>query len=168
MPYLHGMEYEELTELTYIKKKDNQSNLSWTLNCGNHDDVVKWKHFPRYWPFVQGIHRSPVNSPHKGQWRRALMISLICVWINGWVNNPEVGDLRCYLAHFDFTVMLKANTVHCNQYALILHFGTVCYGSILPTPYSIISRAFRVIVWLTSANHQTPMIWRPLMSISMA
>ena len=30
-----------------------------------HDDVIKWKHFPRYWPFV---HRSPVNSPHKGQW----------------------------------------------------------------------------------------------------
>ena len=32
-----------------------------------HDDVIKWKHFPRYWPFVQGIHRPPVNSPHKGQ-----------------------------------------------------------------------------------------------------
>ena len=38
-----------------------------------HDDVIKWKHFPRYWPFVRGIHRSPVNSPHKGQWRRASM-----------------------------------------------------------------------------------------------
>ena len=24
-----------------------------------HDDVVKWKHFPRYWPFVRGIHRFP-------------------------------------------------------------------------------------------------------------
>ena len=34
-----------------------------------HDDVIKWKHFPRYWPFVRGIHRSPVNSQHKGQWR---------------------------------------------------------------------------------------------------
>ena len=43
-----------------------------------HDDVIKWKHFPRYWPFVRGIHRSPVNSPHKGQWRGALMFSLIC------------------------------------------------------------------------------------------
>ena len=38
-----------------------------------HDDVIKWKHFPRYWPFVRGIHRSPVNSPHKDQWRGALM-----------------------------------------------------------------------------------------------
>ena len=44
--------------------------------------VIKWKHFPRYWPFVRGIHRSPVNSPHKGKWRGALMFPLICVWIN--------------------------------------------------------------------------------------
>ena len=70
-----------------------------------HDDVIKWKHFPRYWPFVRGIHRSPVNSPHKGQWRGALMFSLICVWINGWVNNREAGDLRHYCAHYDVTVM---------------------------------------------------------------
>ena len=72
-----------------------------------HDDVIKWKHFPRNWPFVRGIHRSPVNSPHKGQWRRALMFSLISVWINGWVNNREAGDLRCYRPHYDVTVMIK-------------------------------------------------------------
>ena len=46
-----------------------------------HDDVIKWRHFPRYWPFVRGIHRWPVNSPHKGQWRGALMLSLIWAWI---------------------------------------------------------------------------------------
>ena len=50
--------------------------------CKFRDDVIKWKHFPRYWPFVRGIHRSPVNSPHKGQWRGALMFSLIFAWIN--------------------------------------------------------------------------------------
>ena len=44
----------------------------------SHDDVIKWEHFPRYWPFVWGIDRSPVNSLHKGQWREALMFSLIC------------------------------------------------------------------------------------------
>ena len=49
-----------------------------------HDDVIKWKHFPRCWPFVQGIHPSLVNSPHKGQSHRALMLSLICAHINGW------------------------------------------------------------------------------------
>ena len=70
-----------------------------------HDDVIKRKHFPRYWPFVRGIHRSPVNSPHKGQWRGALMFSLICVCIKGWVNNREAGDLRRYRAHYDVIVM---------------------------------------------------------------
>ena len=68
-------------------------------------DVIKWKHFPRYWPFVRGIYRSPVNSPHKGQWRGALVISLICVWMNDWANHPEAGDLRRYRAHYDVTVM---------------------------------------------------------------
>ena len=66
----------------------------------------KWKHFPRYWPFVWGIHRSPVNSPRKGQWRRALMFSFICAWINNWVNNHEAGDLRCHRPHYDITVMI--------------------------------------------------------------
>ena len=73
---------------------------------GVHDDIIKWKHFPRYWPFVRGIHRSLVNSLHKGQWPGALMFSLICVWINGWVNNHEAGELRCYHAHYDVTVMV--------------------------------------------------------------
>ena len=41
-----------------------------------HYDVIKWKLFPRYWPFVRGIHRSPVNSPHKGQ----VMWMLMCLW----------------------------------------------------------------------------------------
>ena len=70
-----------------------------------HDDVTKWKHIPRYWPFVRGIHRSPVNSPHKGQWRGALIFSLNCAWINAWVNNHEVGDSRHHCAHYDVMVM---------------------------------------------------------------
>ena len=74
-----------------------------------HDDIIKWKHFPRYWPFVRRIHRSLVNYPHKGQWRGALMFSLICVWINSWVNNCEAGDLRRYRAHYDVTVMHYQN-----------------------------------------------------------
>ena len=69
-------------------------------------DVIKWKKIPRYWPFVRGIHRSPVNFLHNGQWRGAMMFSLICDCINGWVNNDEAGDLRCSRAHYDVTVML--------------------------------------------------------------
>ena len=76
--------------------------------CGHqvHDDVIKWKHFPRYWTFVRGIHWSPVISPHEGQWRGTLMFSLICAWINGWVNNRGAGDLRRNRDHYDVTVML--------------------------------------------------------------
>ena len=71
-----------------------------------HDDVIKWKHFLRYWPFMRRIHRFPVNSAHKGQWRGALMFSLISTWINRWVNNPEAGNLRRHRAHCDVSVML--------------------------------------------------------------
>ena len=52
--------------------------LLMSLFCAAHDDVIKWKHFPPYWLFVQGIHRSLVNSTHKGQWREAFMFSFIC------------------------------------------------------------------------------------------
>ena len=81
-----------------------------------HDDVIKWKHFPRYWPFVRGIHRSPVNSLHRGQWRGALMFSLISAWINGWVNDREARGLRRHRAHHDVIVMtiqpfLKVNFI---------------------------------------------------------
>ena len=34
------------------------TSLAGVDTCGAHDDVIKWKHFPRYWPFVRGIHRS--------------------------------------------------------------------------------------------------------------
>ena len=71
----------------------------------NHNDVIKWWHFPRYWPFVREIHRSPVNSPHKGQWRGALTF-FICSWINVWVNNRQAGNLRRYRAHYDVIVMM--------------------------------------------------------------
>ena len=71
----------------------------------SHDDVIKWKHLPCYWSFVRENHRSPVNSPHKGQWREALMFSFICAGTNGWANNRDAGDLRCDRAHYDVTVM---------------------------------------------------------------
>ena len=77
----------------------------WPWFTGLYDDVIKWKHFPRYWTFVQEILPSLVNSPYKGQWRGALMFSLICAWINDWVNNHEAGDLRRHRAHYDVIVM---------------------------------------------------------------
>ena len=94
-----------LKELNLNKNQWWPSPLICITYHPQHYDVIKRKHFPRYWPFVRGIHRSPVNSPHKGQWRGALMFSLICVWINGWVNNRKAGDLGRYRAHYDVIVM---------------------------------------------------------------
>ena len=56
---------------------------------------------------------------HKGQWRGAFMFSLICVWINVWINNREAGDLRHYLAHYDVTVMMMIG-MFCHFYQLHL------------------------------------------------
>ena len=64
----------------------------------------------------------PVNSPHKGQWRGALKFSLICVWINVWVNNREAGDLRHHRGHYDVTVMCK---------------GRFCWWQLLITFWSV-------------------------------
>ena len=84
----------------------------WWSHCGAvcgivHDDVIKWKHFPRYWPFVGGIHRSPVNSPYKGQWRGALMFSMIYAlnkrlskqWWGWWFETPTRPLWRHYNDH---------------------------------------------------------------------
>ena len=109
------MDWCELSSVFIFVKYIVQAGRLWysvsdmhnLIICTLHDDVIKWKHFPRYWSFVLGIHRSPVNSPHKGQWRGALMFSLICTWINGQVNIREAGDLRRYRTHHDVTVMTK-------------------------------------------------------------
>ena len=83
-----------------------------------HDDVINWNHFPRYWPFVRGIHRSPVNSPHKGQWRGALMFSLICTWTNSWGNNGNAGELRRHRAHYDVTVMNNDSAMRSGKHGI--------------------------------------------------
>ena len=84
-----------------------------------HVDVIKWKHFPRYWPFVRGIHGSPVKSPHKGQWRGALMFSLICAlnkhlskqsW--GWWFEMPSRSLWCH-----YNVTRELGTVFQDAYA---------------------------------------------------
>ena len=58
-----------------------------------------WRH--QMETLVSALPRWPMNSPHKGQWRGALMFSFICAW----VNNGEAGDLRRHRAHYDVTVM---------------------------------------------------------------
>ena len=106
-----------------------------------HDDVIKWKHFSRYRRFVRGTHRPPVNSPHKGQWRGALIFSLIRAWTNGWVNNQYAGDLRRHCAHYNITVMWTRQNrtttlvvdLLCAWYTLILYRRSLDTFYFLPT-----------------------------------
>ena len=68
------------------------------------------------------------TGPRGGQWRGALMLTLICARINGRVNNNrEAGDLRRYLAHYDVIVM---NTLRA-RCGLLTCAYTVIWCSIL-------------------------------------
>ena len=80
--------------------------------------------------FVRGIHRPPVNSHLNGQGRVAVMFSLTCAWINGWVNNRNKdGDLRRYRAHYEVTGMCRgakhASNHHRNQYWSLMFYYTI-------------------------------------------
>ena len=71
----------------------------------HHDDVIKWKHFPCYWPFMRGIHRSRWMPLTEASDADLWCFSLNCARINGWVNNREAGDLRRHRAHYDVIVI---------------------------------------------------------------
>ena len=78
-----------------------------------------------------------MNSSHKGQWRGASIFSLICVWINGWLNSREAGDLRRYRAHYDVSVMYSSWLAHWSM------IKPVCFKSSL-----IQRKAYRQnIIW---------------------
>ena len=79
--------------------------MAWCDQTTTHHDVIKWKHFQHYWPFVKGIHQSPVDSRHKGQWRRALVFSLMWAWTSASTNTWDAGDLRSHCTHCDVNVM---------------------------------------------------------------
>ena len=50
---------------------------------------------------------SPVTGefPSHSQWREGLSFSLICAWINGWVNRREASYLRRHRVDYDITVI---------------------------------------------------------------
>ena len=103
----------------------------WELSKA-HDDVIKWKHFPRYWPFVRAIHRSPVTGEFPSQMPKTRSFNfffLICDRINDRVNNREVGDLRRHRAHYDVTVMSSLSATQTS------HLGATCIQSLLWSHY---------------------------------
>ena len=120
-------------------KFKNSHVVNLTSTTQPHDDVIKWKHFLRCWPFMWGIHRSPVNSLHRGQWRGALIFSLICTWINGWVNKREAGDLRRHRTDYDgilkrttdmgisFPLLIGNHRLPCNNCPSVAFINKRCY-----------------------------------------
>ena len=85
---------------SFVSKKGTLGTISQTMITSSNGNF-----FSRYRPFVMGIRLSPVDSPHKGQWRGTLMLPLICAWTNGWANHQDAGDLRRLPAHYEVTVM---------------------------------------------------------------
>ena len=85
-------------------------------NTISHITQPWWLHYMETFSALLALcaGNSPVTGefPHKGQWCRALMFSLICAWIRGWVNNREAGDLRCHRTHYDVIVMALTTVKH--------------------------------------------------------
>ena len=111
-----------------------------------HDDIIKWKHFPCYWPPVRGIHQSQVNFPHRGQWRGARIFSLICAWTNGWVNNQDWLSEQLRLQWFE--TPSRSLWHHCNG-----NKKTYLYYT---TNNHLVSRRCK------EPEHQQPDIWSSL------
>ena len=65
------------------------------------------------------------NSPVSGEFPAALIFSLICVWIKGWVNNREAGGLRRYRAHYDgYWIKFK---IYLLQFKIETHLSLLMY-----------------------------------------
>ena len=126
------------------------------MEASSHDDVIKWIHFPRYWSFVRGIHRSPVNSPHKGQWRGALVVSLICAWMTGWVNNREAGDLRRHLANYDVTVMADDIFKYIFLNGNVLFPIKIALNIVSKGPINNIPALVQIMAWRRSGDKPLP------------
>ena len=114
-------------------------------------------------PFVRGINRSLVASPHKGQLHGALMFSLICVWTNVWANNRDDNDFRRHRVHCDVTVMNYNKTVrsrrsctdsitHCNS----LHNFRILYerGNVYEF-WLVLFEFYQLSVWVMGWYRRT-------------
>ena len=102
---------------------------------------------------------SPVNFPHKGQWRGSLVFVFICAWINGWVNNREAGDLRCHCAHYEVIVMLDEWMKQMTQFlrgswatqVMNTHPGSQC---ITAGPGELVPSLYLNLCWLNSQTYK--------------
>ena len=103
---------------------------------------MEWNIFPRYWPFVRGIHWSSGNSLHKGQWRGALMFSLICAWTSSSANHGDAGgNLRRHRAHYDIIVMCHPPH-HRHTFLIMISSTFVCLLFLEALAWRLANRSF--------------------------
>ena len=119
-------------------------NVIYTIGQCQYQYLAKdtwWRHqmetFSALLALYAGNSPVPVNSPHKDQWRGALMFSLICAWINDWVNNREAGDLRRQHGHYDVIVMILSDRMATSWHGNLSSILALCEGNLpftlLPT-----------------------------------
>ena len=89
-----------------------------------HDDVIKWKHFLRYRHSVWGIHRSPVNSPHKKPVTRSFD-AIFDLRLNKWLSKQS--RRRCFetpshssCRHYNGNLFLSRNKKQCIPWVKLL------------------------------------------------
>ena len=106
---IRNMKYQYFC--TDLLRNCNPENILRSTGTKPQEHIAWWRRqmetFSALLALCAGNSPVPVNSPHKGQWRGALMFSLICVRINDWVNNREAGDVRRHRGHYDVSVMAK-------------------------------------------------------------
>ena len=97
-------------------------------------DVMIWKHFPHYWPFVRRIHRSPANQT--GPVMRRFGFHFVLRWTRFWTSNAMTGDLRRLGAH----VMWH----HCNaKWCFQCRFYVILYRIIMQGPFWVWAKPMR-------------------------
>ena len=107
------------TEPAFVAWFNVNATLAWRLSVW-HDvtatagivsprgDVMTWQRSPHWWPFVKGIHQSPVSSPYKGPMMQNFEFSLLLVWTDYWANSQVAGDLTAIIRHtLTFFILIK-------------------------------------------------------------
>ena len=101
----------------------NRTNWMWRTSTKHQLSLVQsipsrnctwWRHqmetFSVLLAFCAGNSQVPGNSPHRGQWCGALMVSLICALKYGWVNSHEAETPSCSLwRHCNDQIKLNVN-----------------------------------------------------------
>ena len=70
----YSCRYRHVLGFASLERRFISCVVSISIWPANRHDVIKWKRFPHYWPFVRGIH------PHKGQWRGVLMKDIVHIY----------------------------------------------------------------------------------------